>query len=497
METLQLRFLTNKTTVRWLTILNVLERNRSCTAQQISELTQLSNRTIIKEMRDIRDYFGDSIELITNNSGYVFEERLYSKYSDMKRQLVNEDPLFIILKSILEGETMSVEDWAFMFHLSESTMKRYLLSVIPTLSDYELQLSLTPVDLVGEEANIRKFFKDFYYEVNLTPHTLLPFQDMQEFIEELEEARIKLKTDISLSDFRYFLYIMIQRSKAGKKMNDLDLQFDWTKEELGFLEFLRRMIFKLYNFKINDSELTVLYIYCMSKRRITDVESEVVYCERFSKGDSGKQISNLFIDAYDEQLYSHQTKVTLFVEAFFISIKWLDSIASIMNKELTSTISFAKRLYPKEYDRTLKFLKENQKLIGVSSKYLEDISASLTLLVESIRDMYLRPPRKIAFLIEGSYFMSQLIQAKAFRYLSGYHQIFFPTIGDLKSVYLQENQIDLFVTNQEEYLTEIIAGIDYVLFKAIPDRADWNQLLKAINPTINRDFSIGESIRFE
>lgn len=114
--------------------------------------------------------------------------------------------------------------------------------------------------------------------------------------------------------------------------------------------------------------------------------------------------------------------------------------------------------------------------------------------VEAIRDIYVRNPHKIAFLLEGSFYVRRMIEAKALRYLRGYHQIFFPTVEDLTREYFETNEIDLFVTNQEEYITDLVENIAFFVFKAIPDSTDWNHLLNRINPTITKDFSIGKTI---
>lgn len=60
----------------------------------------------------------------------------------------------------------------------------------------------------------------------------------------------------------------------------------------------------------------------------------------------------------------------------------------------------------------------------------------------------------------------------------------------MTQTYFEENKIDIFVTNQEEYITELVDEIDFVVFKAIPDSTDWNHLLNRINPQITKDFSI-------
>lgn len=497
MKNLQLLFLTNKEAFRWLTILNILERTRTCTAQRISERTNITTRTLIKDMQGIREFFDHSIELTTSNSGYLFQIRNYKEYHTMKRELIVNDPLFVLMNSILFGDLYTVEEWAFRFHFSESTMKRHILSVTDILKQYDLQFSLNPVDIVGPEVNIRKFFKDFYYEVEVTPHTLLPFEEVRNLFFYLDEnVRQNLESNISPSDFQYFIYIMIQRSKQGKKIPEIQINFEYLKNEEQFLSFLKENILRVYEYRISDNELNVLYIYLMSQRKITQLNEEKTYCKRFGNSAKERHLSKKFIESYESLFVNKSLNQEFYVliESFFISIMWLSKIGEIMHKSSLSVINFCKVKYPEESAFTTSFLRESYQKVSESGKYYEDIAVSLVLTIEAIRDIYVRNPHKIAVLIEGSYYIRRMIEAKVLRYLRGYHQIFFPTIDEMTQEYFDKNKIDLFITNQEEYITESVANIDFVLFKSLPDAEDWNELLTRINPQITKDFSIGKSL---
>ncbi len=72
--------------------------------------------------------------------------------------------LFELLGNVFYGELEDVAELIDRFHISETSFRRYLRQIEPVLKEYGLKLSLTPIDLKGDEANIRKFFKDFYYE---------------------------------------------------------------------------------------------------------------------------------------------------------------------------------------------------------------------------------------------------------------------------------------------------------------------------------------------
>lgn len=136
-----------------------------------------------------------------------------------------------------------------------------------------MQLSLSPVDIIGKEGDIRKFFKDFYYEVDIIPHTIIPFQTLKEMIPNAQKSeRLTKFFSVSPSDLRYFLYIMIQRCKNDRMMDILTIDINYTKEEMKFLDTLKDSIKKQFQYELNDNELLVTYLYVMSQRKIIDLE---------------------------------------------------------------------------------------------------------------------------------------------------------------------------------------------------------------------------------
>ena len=59
------------------------------------------------------------------------------------------------------------------------------------LARYRLTLSLKKVDFIGKEIDIRSFFHDFYYESEITPHTVLPSIAIQSIAFALQKALLQ------------------------------------------------------------------------------------------------------------------------------------------------------------------------------------------------------------------------------------------------------------------------------------------------------------------
>lgn len=497
MENLQLKFITNKVTIRWLKILAMLERSRVCSSKQIADSLNIGIRTVSTDIRQMREHFGSSVEISSEYVGYFFKEINPDLYHMRKRVLIEGEVLFIVLKSILNGNLHTFEEWAFKFHLSESTMKRYLMSAEQTLKEYELKFTLTPVDLLGEEANIRKFFKDFYYEVEIVPHTLLPIDQIRIFIEEYTILNhFKFNTNVSQSDFSYYVYIMIQRIKSKRylKTNKPINEFVYNEQEKKFFTALDTYVYSEEEVTIPQEEKKILYLYCACQRTINDIEGEKDFCNKFDKEMSLKHLSHSFLSTYDAKLYLMNPDLSYYVHSFFVAIQNLDSINPVLNRNVTGINEFSDHAYPEGMKIVHKFIEKNWTVLNISSKFINDLVTNLTLTVESIKDLHKPNPKKIAFLLEGSYYLSRSIESKAYRYLGAHHQIYFINMNKLNNKFLSENKIDIFVTNQGDYITEFLANVEYLVFKSLPDRSDWNNLLKMINPQLGKDLRLDRVI---
>jgi hypothetical protein len=493
MRALHLNFLLDKRTIRFLKILSAFEGKSVYLLRDLSEATEINERTLLADIKNLRLQFEDCLEIEGTRIGYQFNLLDPCGYAEAKRELIAQEPLFVVIESILSGELLSYEEWADHFFLSESSMRRHLLRVSEALKPYQLRLSINPVDLIGEEGNIRKFLKDFYYEADeISPFTLKPSVEIHELMHHLEENRYQppVGTDILPTDFYYQFYIMIYRSSQKKYLSIPEIEaLDWNNDKTyQFLISLKPKIEKRYGFIIPDTELLALYLFAICKRTITSPSKEDLFCQQFNRWPNITILARKFIAFYDPVLADPIYTTTILIESFFTSVKYLDQLAPIMNKNITEVNKFARDSYPDRYKRIFSFLRTNLNLLEIGESYIADIAASLLLTVEAIRDSYDQNSKRIAFLLEGSSFVCRSVKAKALRYFRGYHELYFPTIEQIDNQFFYKNQIDIFVTNYADYVSYLEKDMDYILFHSIPNNDDWNHLLERINPQITNDF---------
>ncbi|MGH1812413.1 helix-turn-helix domain-containing protein [Enterococcus entomosocium] len=106
MRELQIAFITNAEIRRTMRILTILEREQQFTIVELSERLTISQRTMIKDIQSIKNYFGDSISLVSQHKGFYFEERNRLTYYEKKEQLLEQEVLFEIIESIFYGERL-------------------------------------------------------------------------------------------------------------------------------------------------------------------------------------------------------------------------------------------------------------------------------------------------------------------------------------------------------------------------------------------------------
>jgi len=127
------------------------------------------------------------------------------------------------------------------------------------------------------------------------------------------------------------------------------------------------------------------------------------------------------------------------------------------------------------YHKNLHFLKEQWLIAFGLSKYLKDICVSLTLYSGLILDLY-SPKKTIYFLLEGDHFICQYIRTRAIQQFGSKYKLNFLPLQPLTSESLQQDGVDLIVTNYSRYVLDSVIETAYLLLKEVPDDQDCHQL---------------------
>ncbi|MDB1689572.1 helix-turn-helix domain-containing protein [Enterococcus casseliflavus] len=491
MKELQQHFITNKQTRRVLNLLGAFEHFPSTNMVNIEMFSGSSKRTTLHDIEYVKNYFGNSIKIETKKNSYIFSIVDQKQYVDLKKDLLDGEILFIILESIFQSLKLPILEWSERLHISESSLTRYISKIQPLLDDYELSFKSSPLTLVGDEMNIRKFFMDFYYESDITPHTISPSPEITDAAIQLAESDfIKNYICISFEELSYILYITSIRSWNGNFVKVKSIEFMRSNEQVEeFSDYIKTVFQSLHLKEINENERENLIYILLSRRLSLEYERELSFQSLFYKSDQIVLIVEKFIEFIQPPKDSLAITET-FLKSFFLSTYLKHTLSPVLHRNLADFNQLVEHLLSDEYKKINTFVKSTlSSNLQLTDLHVADISANLTLFTDTLRLIYWNKRRNILFLLEGNQFVCNSIRALANKFIGTDHNLFFPNATYFDEVYLENNDIDIIVTNSSNYLSNI-NDKEFVLFNAKPSADNWNRLIKILNPSYSKVFLV-------
>lgn len=493
MKEFQLEFISNKQIIRTLKLLSLLQNHSCITLKELADQINSSDRTVLTDIHRIKDYFNQTIRLDATPIGYVFEILSLNSYSEKKRALLENEPLFRVIESIFFNECQNLYEWSDQLFISVSSLNKLFKAITPLLKSYGLSLSYDPIDFKGNEINIRHFFHDFYYESDITPHTVFPSLAVQEISSTLEKHNFFDEYSyISFTDFNYIVFITLTRFTSGKEVKKLNKNALFLKDYLIAhlktvdLSLVRELITKYFHTQLTELEAVYLYTQLVTRRSVLSAEAEKIFIDRFKLWPELIKVAYDYMQMIDTP-ERYQKDSYIYFESFFISFKIKQCFSPVLNQNLDEITTDVKKTYPVKFQKTFTFISSSlAKKNKLSDKQIADITANLVLFTDSIRNFHWSSSKNIAILLEGNRFVVENIRSTAQRYLGKHYPLFFPDITTLSADYFQTHNIDLIVTNYNYYLVNLDYGIPVILFETVPSKTDWYKLFHSLSPTLMR-----------
>ncbi|ROY44011.1 HTH domain-containing protein [Enterococcus casseliflavus] len=494
MRELQIAFITNPVIRRWMRILKIIEREETFTTTVLAQRLGISQRTLMKDIQLIKEQFCESVVIDSNNSGFRFRERDRLLYQAQKEQLLEQDILFELLETLFYGEEPELGELADHYCYAETTLRRFLSNIQPILKEYELTLGFKPVRLMGEEANIRKFFFDFYYGGELTPQTVRPPARLHQLVVEALSEKIKTKevgTGLSIGAFYSLLYLTMLRVQQEQFISVPKWAQELVYKEADFqlLRALVPIIEKEYDIFLPEEELVWLHLIIVSRRTTNRLDQEQLFLARFNQWPEVEEtakayFSEAFFEAWDRPC------LETFLSAFFASRKLNDTLWPIWNKQQAEARQLV--MGQARYETNRGFLKSRQNDLSFSKTWEEDVAVSFSLFSELLLHTY--PPKKtVLFLLEGDSMVVQTIRLQAQHLLGEQAHLVFLALHELTEARLKSQKIDLIVTNYRPYLFEYGVEEASVLLHPVPLEKDWLLIKQKLTPFLTSGSSEGAS----
>lgn len=487
MESTQLTLLIDKRNIRWFKILIALERTSSSSATELAALLQTTNRTIISDIKEIKTYFNEIITIDSSKKGYHFELHDKIAYMNQKKKLLEYEPILIILSDLFYGKILSISEWANQFFLTEQTLRNHLKKLNPILTHYQLKLTYPILELEGKEINIRNFFLAIFYEEDTLPHYVFPPDTFNNIINNISHTDFEhFHLNVPRFRFSYLLFISYQRivQRHPLQLDEEIIQILSNSHLNNTMKQINTSFKLLTSISLTPSDLSYIFLMIVDSNSYNDILNLTPIP---TDSNNLPTVLPMILEFCEKMKIYPDDETVEFIRSFFY-LNYLKNKTSITCLFLpTSIIHYYKKNYKEELKLMADFITKYTNLLRLDNS----AQFEYTLLLFSMRLVYKLKQKnyKIAFLFEGSIEATVLLEDLTKAYIPSNHTIYFlhadTPLDDLITL-----SIDLVVTNFSEYITYIPEGIDYLLFNYHATAADWNKLIKYIDPRLHSKYSI-------
>ncbi|GEB28756.1 transcriptional regulator [Enterococcus casseliflavus] len=305
MKPLFYHLLTTQKIKRWITLLDYVEE-KPFTGNELARRLDCTRRTVISDIKEIKELFKSTIILLGDENGYFLELQNPRKYYQKKQDLLKNEPLFLMADTLFENHERTNQELARLLQLPITTfnrVKRHFSSVLQR--NYGLNLTKTSNRVVGLETRVRQFFFDFYFTIPLYPEALL---EKIKHRRAYESSIPKSKWQMNHKKLQGWLTITEVRLKQG-----YNLPKSTTNPQI--CKRLAEALDPTYQLDMSEREKASLFLASIEEHQFLSslVQTEFMY--QFSSASWG---SLLAIEEDEKHVYLFKTLIQLLKEFFHL-----------------------------------------------------------------------------------------------------------------------------------------------------------------------------------
>lgn len=219
MNILNFNLIVDKTIQRHIRILFILSNSsQPISLDNLAKQCGVSSRTISNDIKILQDSLPSEIEL-TNipKIGIQLNCPETAHITSFVNELSMDSPLFQVIECLFNDIEENTVQYGERLYLSEVTVRNYLKILQKIVREFNLDLELSPVKLIGNEIDIRCFFFSFFKNNNAME--LLPSykKHIKVYYDSVKEAQHSFSSVLQM-DYRravHWLLIIEQRVKLG------------------------------------------------------------------------------------------------------------------------------------------------------------------------------------------------------------------------------------------------------------------------------------------
>ncbi|WP_314060751.1 BglG family transcription antiterminator [uncultured Vagococcus sp.] len=256
-------------------LLFLVEKEQPFTSKQLSSYLGISQRTIKNYVKELNGH-GPQLVIASSQQGYLaMKDPAMALFEEEQALTVPQDYMerayYIIKKSLISHEKLSLFDLCEELHISYSTLKNLLTKMNGTFESFHLQFASTnnQLNIVGEEKDKRRLMSHIIYT-----ETNNNFFNWNGLFQSYGETYIKHLSAIvkdvfkqnhyDINDFSFMslilhLTILINRVRSGKYIEGETILKIEPKEK-KIMEDLCHAIEATFEITLTPSEISEIYI---------------------------------------------------------------------------------------------------------------------------------------------------------------------------------------------------------------------------------------------
>jgi hypothetical protein len=290
---------------RWSIMLDRLEE-QPLTGNELAKILGCTRRTVISDIKQIKELFDSTLLLLGDEYGYLMELRNPVKYYQKKQTLIESEPLFQMVDTLFDDKNQSNQEWAMQLDLSSATFTRLKQQLGVILQeDYGIQFATKTNQLIGQETRIRQFFFDYYFTLPLYPKALtVKIQQMRSHHSPVSATKWELKQN----QLQGWLVITKIRMKQGYTLTQ-------GENDLEVCEKIARALDPEYRLDLPTQEKAALFLATLDEAQFLRpvVQSEFIYS--FSSASWGMLLG---IEEEGQHVLLFQTLIRLMKNYFHL-----------------------------------------------------------------------------------------------------------------------------------------------------------------------------------
>ncbi|WP_430534772.1 helix-turn-helix domain-containing protein [Listeria rocourtiae] len=456
----------------------IYEANYPITLDEIAEEFGTSKRTLFRDMKDLEYILPEDIIVeFSSISGYTVSNM--HLIEDLVVQIAEQSPLYRIVNNVYDEIFLTIDEWADDLFLSTSTLYRYLGYLKKILKEFKLDLTLTPVTIVGDEVNIRHFYFHFLYNTNDISSMNRPTEQDREIFHRWYSTFIgKMNRKIATQHRSALYWIMVIRKRLEQGHTILlDRRLKESVRQLSTHKFMPESG-QNYFPGIEEQYMTedeFMYGSLLSLDNYVYEESETVDIKGLIDTENLEIINRFLVDAFKklEKELPEPEIFSLYV-MYLRNIYFLTQLTPLFQRNSTEVNRLIKHRHPTMYSKWLEILTDApiEKKFGI--EYIEDVAVNFAMFTYFSHQNRTQRKKHILFAFDGKKSYLNYLNVLVKSFINSNIEITFLVNQHITNKVAKELGVDIVIYNYKED-GERLDCIKYRT-ERMPTDQDWEKI---------------------